>query len=388
MAAARPRRATSPSGAGWSEDRLHRWLASQGAPRGLVGSPGHDAAVLAGLADGHPVICVDQCIEGVHFDAGTTASDIGRKAAHRALSDLAATAARPVGLVLALSAPRECPEAHLRGVLRAVRRAARAVGADLVGGDLAATPGPLCLSVTALGCFDPSASRGTGATRASRGTLRAPGRDRVRVGQAVLLTGPVGGSRARRHLRFLPRLALGRALHEAGATALMDVSDGLAWDLHRLARASAVVIELDLAAVPIHRDARRAAALDAAAAKGLAAQGLVEGLALEHALYDGEDHELLATLPPRAVTAFCVGPQSFTSLARPTGATHDELAWTSRGARPTRIARVIGHARSTRGPFLWLCGEGSRTPFDPADGGYRHGVDSSRPIRPSSASSA
>ncbi len=242
----------------WSEDSLHRWLARTSAP--------HDAAVLRALR-GRPVVCCDTCIEGVHFERSTAARAAGGKAARRALSDLAASAAWPRALLLALSAPRAASEARLRGLIEGVRSAARDAGAELVGGDLACHAGPLHLSVSALGEY-----RLPGAP---------PARSRARAGDLVLLSGPVGGSRLGRHLVFEPRFAEGRFLARAGAHALMDVSDGLAWDLFRLARAAGVALELELARVPVHRDARRAG-----------------GDALAHALHDGEDHELIACIAP------------------------------------------------------------------------------------------
>ncbi|MBK7877560.1 MAG: thiamine-phosphate kinase [Planctomycetes bacterium] len=256
----------------WSEDSIHRWLARGPRPRGLAGSRGHDAAVLAELG-GRPVVCADQVVEGVHFLATASARAVGRKAACRALSDLAATAASPRALVCTLAAPRTKDEAWLRGVLSGVRAAAREHGADLVAGDLSSTPGPATVAVTALGAFE-----GRGAP---------PGRDRARAGELVVLTGAVGGSLLGRHFAIAPRLAAGRALHRAGAAAMMDVSDGLAWDLFRLARAAGVGVELELARIPVHADARRLARR-------------THRPPLDHALHDGEDHELLATLAPRA----------------------------------------------------------------------------------------
>jgi thiamine-monophosphate kinase len=101
----------------------------------------------------------------------------------------------------------------------------------------------------------------------------------------VLLTGPVGGSGRGRHLDFEPRIAAGLALARAGVRCMMDTTDGLALDLWRLAEASGVRIDLEF--VPLHRDARARAR-----ASGRSA--------LEHALADGEDYELLATLGPEA----------------------------------------------------------------------------------------
>jgi thiamine-monophosphate kinase len=254
----------------WDEDDLHRWMGKHlDAP---LGARGHDAFVLQ--TSSRTAVCVDACVEGVHFLASARPVAIGRKAAGRPLSDLAATAAKPQGLWLALRAPREAHSRHLRAIMRELDRAGRAYGAPLLGGDLTSAPGPLGLTVTAVGRV--------------LGTQRAPHRSRARKGQAVLLTGPVGGALLGRHLTLEPRLAEGRWLHEEGATALMDVSDGLARDAFRLARAAGVRIDLDLESIPLHGDARRAARQD-------------RRTALDHALRDGEDHELIATVPRTSV---------------------------------------------------------------------------------------
>jgi len=215
------------------------------------------------------VLCTDQTIEGVHFAPGTPARAVGRKAVGRALSDLAATAARPRAILVGLAAPARISEAWIRRALAAVREEAGRAGAELVGGDLACRAGPISLAVTAAGVLG--------------GRRRPPGRDRARPGQLVLLSGPVGGSSLGRHLALEPRLALGAWLHGRGATALMDVSDGLALDLSRIAEASAV--RIDLERVPVHPDARRLARRTGRPAR-------------QHALHDGEDHELLATVAP------------------------------------------------------------------------------------------
>jgi len=254
----------------WSEESLHAWLQEREAPQPLVGSRGHDAAVLAEQV-GRPVLCVDQTIEGVHFEAGTQAQRVGRKAAARALSDLAATAAQPYALLLSLSAPPAAEEAWMRAAIEAVDQEARRFGAALVGGDLACVEAPLMLSVSALGTL--------------AGSQRSPGRDRGQAGEVLLLSGPLGGSLLGRHLEIEPRVELGQWLFEHGARVLMDVSDGLARDLERIARASS--LRIDLEEIPLHADA-----LVAAAGSGRSPQ--------EHALHDGEDHELLATLSASA----------------------------------------------------------------------------------------
>ncbi|MFT5285066.1 MAG: thiamine-monophosphate kinase [Planctomycetota bacterium] len=249
---------------------MHAWLALRAKPKSLAGSVGHDAAVLKPRS-GRSVVCLDQTIEGVHFDAAATPKNIANKAVGRALSDLAATAAWPRQILLGLSAPSSKTERWMRAVLSAAANRASDFGAELVAGDLSASPGPVHLSVTAIGELDNS--------------LRPPGRDRARSGQLLLLTGPTGGSLRGRHLNIEPRIAMGHWLHSKGATAMMDVSDGLALDLTRIGKQSKVGIELHQ--VLIHKDAIWCARRD-------------KRSAWHHAMTDGEDHELIVTIGVQA----------------------------------------------------------------------------------------
>lgn len=302
----------------WDEDRLHRWLARRPGAKGVVGPSGHDAVVLAGAGARRTVACCDQVVEGVHAEVGTAAARLGDKAACRAISDLAATAARPRALLAALRAPRETAERRLRALLAAVDDAGRRFGAPLVGGDLACAEGALSLAVTALGDLP--------------ATGRPPHRTRGRAGQVLVATGGFGGSGLGRHLRLEPRVAAGRWLADRGATAMMDVSDGLAWDLYRLARASG--LQLVLEHVPVHADARRAARRDGRSA-------------LDHALHDGEDHELVALLPAAAARRALAEAPAEQPLVR------------------------LGRAVAGRGLRLEL--EGLRRAWRPDEGGWRHG---------------
>lgn len=252
---------------GWNEAQLLRWIRRRPRPVILAGSQGHDAAVLRRTRE-RPVVCCDQVVEGIHAAAGCAGRKLGRKAAGRALSDLAATAARPQAVLLCIAASRTERARRLQDVIVGVDEMARAHGAELVAGDLSVSPGPLRLAVSALGTLG--------------GRRPPPGRDRARPGQLVLASGSFGGSRLGRHLEPCPRFEVAEFLHAHGAGAMMDVSDGLALDLSRLAEASGV--RIDLEHVPIHPDARRAARTSGRSPR-------------DHALTDGEDHELLVTLP-------------------------------------------------------------------------------------------
>lgn len=294
----------------WNEHSLHRWLARSGRPQSLLGSALHDSAVLRPLK-GAPVVCVDACIEGVHFEEHCQPALAGAKAAGRALSDLAASAAKPYALLLSLRAPADKSEAWMRAAIRGVRKMGARHGAELVGGDLSLAAGPAQWTVTALGVRDPQ--------------QRAPGRDRLRAGDQLWVTGALGGSLLGRHLRIRPRWEAAQLLEAAGAHALMDISDGLCIDLWRMAHSSRVRIDLDTSLVPIHRDARR-----------------MPGKARWHALHDGEDHELLVGAPRKAASDI-------------------ERA----------VPEAVAIAGVTRGPAALYC-DGQL--YHPRQGGYLHGT--------------
>jgi thiamine-monophosphate kinase len=303
----------------WSEHQLHRWLARRPRPKCLKTPLGHDAAQLRGGSDA--VLCVDACVEGVHFDAATAPSKVGRKAAARALSDLAACGAIPKALLLGLRAPGEVGSRRLQAMIVGLDRLGQEHGAPLVGGDVCCAPGPVGLTVTALGSL----------ARGQKPLSRAGGR----AGDLLLLTGPVGGSRAARHLSFEPRLKEGRMLVQAGVRAMMDVSDGLALDCDRLARQSGLALDLDLSRIPVHADARRAAKGDGRSA-------------MEHALNDGEDYELLALLP------------------------RGKRALLESGGLLEQFF-CIGQARKSSSPGLFLCQE-NRCDRWSGRGGWLHGA--------------
>ncbi len=231
----------------------------------LVG-PGDDCAVVR-VGGENLLVTVDQLVEGRHYEPGTELDLVARKAIARSISDIAAMAGEPMWT----TATGLLPDGFARGdeLFEAMKRWAEHWGAPLIGGDIAFGPGPLVLTVTVVGrCEGPPLLR-SGA----------------RAGDGVFVSGPIGGSLASgRHLSFEPRVDAGRAARDAGATALIDLSDGLGLDAQRVGEMSGVRLRVDADAVPTHEDAG----------------------GWREAFSAGEDYELLACGPTR--------PEGFTRI--------------------------------------------------------------------------
>lgn len=281
-----------------SEGRVLRTILSRTAPGAhtLLG-PGDDAAVLA-APSGSVVATADTLVEGPDFRlAWSSGYDLGWKAAAVNLADVAAMGAAPTGLLVSLAAPRETRLSFVAALADGFREACRALapGCTVVGGDLTVS-GLLMIAVTALGDLGGrSAVTRSGARPgdvvalagelglADRGVSLLFSRFRdgdrpIAVDRAVLDAGELRALEAQ--LRPVPPIGLGPVAALAGATAMMDVSDGLALDAGRMADASRATISFD------------GAAIDELAA----AFGVDRGSALG----GGEDHGLLATFPAAA----------------------------------------------------------------------------------------
>lgn len=276
-------------GAGREFDMIRAFLgADPGLPEGVEIGPGDDAAVL----DGGWVVSTDLAVEDVHFRRGwLTDEEIGYRAASAALSDLAAMAARPVGVLVSMAAARGA-RVDVASAQAGLRAAVEAVGARVIGGDLSRSPGPLFIDVVVLGRSEHPVSR-AGAEPGDElwvsGTLGTGGAALHFWADDRVPPEPL----RRRFARPEPRIRLGLALGRSGvAVAMLDLSDGLAGDAGHLAAASGVgvVIEEDL--VPVDPEARAV---------------LGDEAAREAALHAGEDFELLFAARPGAVTAMLEG---------------------------------------------------------------------------------
>ena len=237
---------------------------------GLTGA-GDDCAVIPGTAE-DLVLTSDPVIEGEHFLAGTSGQSLGHKAVGRVLSDVAAMGGEPRWLLVDLVAPADTPVVLIDQIYAGMTALAQQYGASIVGGDIARGP------VLELHIF------GVGSVPSGRAILRSGGSP----GDGLYVTGALGGSLAGRHLSFTPRVSEGRWLRE-WATAMMDVSDGLASDLKRLCAMSEVGCEMAAPLIPV---------------SDAAAQPAGPRKPYEHALYDGEDFELVFSVSPSREAEF------------------------------------------------------------------------------------
>lgn len=269
-------------------ERFFRPIASHPGALQLV----DDAALLTPPPGGDLVLTVDALVAGVHFFVDDAAETVAKKALRVNLSDLSAKGAKPLGALLSLSMPQNTGDGWLEAFARALGEDCDHYDCPLLGGDLTGTPGLLTISITAIGAV-PSGKM-----------VRRSG---AQAGDVIVVTGTIGDAAlglklrrepdnpafaklnrtARTHLaeRYRvpqPRVALAAPLNEL-ATAAIDISDGLAGDVEKLAAASGVAARLEAKRVPLSAPARAVLSEE---------PGLLEAM-----LAGGDDYEIAATVP-------------------------------------------------------------------------------------------
>lgn len=240
-------------------------------PRVLIG-PGDDTAAIHASTGRPLLITTDMLLEGSCFileQAGARA--VGRKALAVNLSDIAAMAGIPTAAVVSLGLPRDRGRKIAEELFEGMRGIADRFDVPLVGGDTNSWNSGLVVSVTLVG------------EATDKGPIRRSG---AKPGDWILVTGPLGGSILGKHLDFTPRIQEALVLHQlANIHAMIDISDGLAADLHHICTESACGAILNAEAIPVSPAAHRLA-IDSGRSP------------LDHALADGEDFELVFTVTP------------------------------------------------------------------------------------------
>jgi thiamine-monophosphate kinase len=232
----------------YDEFALIRWIREQVPPsEDVTVGIGDDAAVTA-WSSGQLVISTDMLLEDTHFTAAAGWRVIGRKAMAVSLSDMAAMAARPKFAVCAVGLDEERKPEDAKSLFEGMQEIAADFGCQIVGGDLTSWARPTAVCTTVVG--EPT----------GKGPLTRAG---AQAGDRIVVTGELGGSSAGKHLLFLPRVIEAIYLNQNyKINACIDISDGLGQDLGHILEESG------------------------------------KGAALEHALSDGEDFELVFTMPP------------------------------------------------------------------------------------------
>jgi thiamine-monophosphate kinase len=247
--------------------------------KSVVVGCGDDCAVLdVGIPEKYLLFKTDAVVEGIHFLQTSQPEQIGHKALARCLSDIAAMAGTPTSALITIGLPRSYDPAFVKGIYSGITNLAERYNVAISGGETTTNPERIFISVSLVGLVD---------------RKKCPLRSGAKVGDAIFVSGELGGSISARHLDFEPRLTEGRWLADHfDIHSMIDLSDGLASDLRHILHCSKVGAEILSRAIPISRAAKLQARAESSSKPPLLA-----------ALTDGEDFELLFTLGSRdAVT--------------------------------------------------------------------------------------
>jgi thiamine-monophosphate kinase len=236
-------------------------------PEMLVG-PGDDCAVVEHSRTLWQLLKTDAIVENIHFSSDENMTRVGWKAIARVISDFAAMGGYAQWFLITIAIPTDQSVLELENLYDGMSQCLKKYGGTLSGGETTSLPagGKMVISIAATGIVE---------------KRRLIKRSTARLGDCICVTGRLGGSLAGRHLDIVPRVDEARWLSaQRFATAMMDLSDGLAKDLPRLAQSSHLGFQIDSTKIPRHGSCT-----------------------IEQAIGDGEDYELLFTVSPRKITA-------------------------------------------------------------------------------------
>nr|WP_245541600.1 thiamine-phosphate kinase [Smaragdicoccus niigatensis] len=290
---------------------IRRITANLVQPAATLLGPGDDAAVLA-APSGSVVVTTDMLVEGRHFRFDWSDPEhIGRKAIAQNGADIAAMGAEVTGFVIGLGCPSTTPVSVIDGLTKGMAAEAALTGGGIIGGDMVQSD-RVVISVTALGDLGGRAPATRSGAKAGQ-TVAVHGRLGWSAAGLALLDAKVDGFRGfvAAHQAPTPDYASGPAAANAGATAMIDISDGLLADLGHVAAASGVAVDLDSAALA------DAALIEPAGALGLDPLAWV--------LTGGEDHALVAVFPDEVMLP--VGWRRIGRTAAGAGVTVDGTPW-------------------------------------------------------------
>ena len=244
----------------------------------VIVAAGDDCAVLDFGGTEYVLFKTDAVVEGVHFTSDTPPEKVGRKVLARCLSDIAAMAGKPTAALITLALPPKFEVSDVDHLYAGLNKLAIEYDVAIVGGETTTSSGGVLISVALLGTVTKD-----------KCILRSG----AKAGDAVFVSGNLGGSIRGKHLDFAPRVREARWLADHFRLgAMIDLSDGLASDLRHILKASGVGAELLSSAIPISREAKLSARAESSTKPPLLA-----------ALTDGEDFELLFTVPPGSSVA-------------------------------------------------------------------------------------
>ncbi len=256
-------------------DLIEKLTRSLPGNKSVVVGAGDDCAVLdLGLGDKCLLFKTDAVVGGIHFQPITAPEKIGRKALARCLSDIAAMGGTPTAALITLALPKDFDAGFVEKIYKGLNQLASEHEVAIAGGETTTNPERILISISMIGTVPKD-----------KCILRSG----AKVGDAIFVSGELGGSLSEKHLEFEPRLNEARWLADNFSIhSMIDVSDGLAGDLRHLLQAGKVGAELMATAIPISRAARLQARAESSAKPPLLA-----------ALSDGEDFELLFTIASR-----------------------------------------------------------------------------------------